>query len=218
VATALAIDVRRVLLQAAEAATALLADPRVAARWGLPSACDGWEVGGVAAHLAWAVTDVERRLALAVGEDGPGAGPAGVTAGAYLAALPALDDPRSELSAAGRTRSAATAATAGPHGVLAQARSALAALRTRLPAEPADRMVAPMDLPMSLDEYLRTCLVEICVRAEDLAQSLDADVPQLPDDAVRGAVDVLVDTAVHRHGPALRVHAGWDRRDASAPL
>jgi stage V sporulation protein SpoVS len=220
VTTVSATDVRRVFLAAADAATALLADPRVAARWGGPSGCDGWRVGGVAAHLARAVTDVEHQLALAVGEDGPRARPADVTAGAYLAALPGLDDPASELSVAVRERSAATAAAAGAAGVLAQARSALAALRVRLPAEPADRVVAPMDLPMSLDEYLRTCLAEICVRAEDLALSLDVDLRRFPDDVVRGAVAVLVDTAVHRNGPApaIRTHASWDRADALAPL
>jgi hypothetical protein len=200
VATALATDVRQVFLAAATAAVDLLADARVAARWGRAGGCDGWTVGGLAAHLARTVTQTEQCLAAAAGEDGPPARPAGTTAGDYYAALPELDDPASQLSAAQREHSTAAAVTAGPAGVLAQARSSLAALRTRLPAEPSARILATPGLPLALEEYLRTRLVEICVHVEDLALSLDGDVPDLPDDAVQGAVAVLVDTAVRRHG------------------
>ncbi|MGF1661622.1 MAG: maleylpyruvate isomerase N-terminal domain-containing protein [Kineosporiaceae bacterium] len=211
-------DVRRLVLDAAAAATALLADPRVAVRWCHPSGCDGWSVGAVAAHLARALVDIEHRLSRASGRDGPSRSAEGVTAGAYCAALPRGGAAGSAGPDADRERSTATAAALGPSGVQAEARASLSALCARLPGEPAGRVLAPMGLTMSLDEYLRACLVEICVRAEDLALSLDGDVPPLPDDAVRGAVDVLVDSAVHRQVLILRPHAAWDRADVLSPL
>jgi hypothetical protein len=218
VTVVLAPDVRRVFLEAATAAVDLLADPRVAERWGDDSACSGWDVGGLAAHLARAVTQVEHYLAAADGAtSGAPATRDSLTAGAYYAALPGLDDPESELSAAVRRRSAAAAA-AGPHGVLDSARAALDTLRVRLPEEPAGRLVEALGMTLCLDEYLRTRLVEICVHVEDLALSIGTDVPALPDEAVRGAVDVLVDTAVHRHGlvPVLRALARRERDTVDA--
>ena len=211
-------DVRHVFLEAATAAVDLLADPRVADRWDDESVCSGWDVGGLAAHLARAVTQVEHYLAAAdTGSAGTPSARGALTAGAYYAALPGLDDPESELSATVRRRSA-DAAAAGPHGVLDSARSSLVTLRTRLPAEPSGRVVEALGMTLCLDEYLRTRLVEVCVHVEDLALSIGSDVPDLSDEAVRGAVDVLVDTAVHRHGltPVLRALSRRERDKVDA--
>lgn len=188
--------VRDAYLAAAAVAVDLLGHPAVEPAWTGTSVCAEWDVGGLAAHLSRAMTQVEYYL------DRPSvpADPATlVRAGEYYAAFEGIDDPASNLSMAVRDRSAALAAR-GPAAVHEAAAASLAGLRARLPTVSPDSVVVALDIPMLVDEYLRTRMVEVCVHLEDLAMSLDLPVPELPAEAVRTAVDVLVDTAVTRHG------------------
>lgn len=190
--------VRAVYLAAAAVATDLLGHPAVADRWDRSSALDGLSVGGLAAHLARSVLQVEQFLDGPVGLADPAAL---VSAVDYYARLEGTSVAASPLNTGVRRRSAQTAAQ-GPAAVAAEAGRCLRRLRERLPAEPAQRRVAVLHRPgeeLLLDEYLATRCVELSVHTEDLARSVDAQV-QPPMPAVDVAVDVLVAAARRRHG------------------
>ena len=51
---------------------------------------------------------------------------------------------------------------------------------------------------LTLDDYLGTRLVELCVHVDDLAVSLGEPAPPLPEEATGLAVRILVDVARRR--------------------
>ena len=60
---------------------------------------------------------------------------------------------------------------------------------------------------MSVEEYLRTRVVELTVHSEDLAASADVDPPTFEDDTLQIAIDVLMGVARIRHGAPAIVRA-----------
>ncbi len=72
-------------------------------------------------------------------------------------------------------------------------------------------MVVYGGLRMLLDDYLATRCVEIAVHGDDLAESVGLDV-EVPPEAARVAIEVLVAVAVETHG-ATRVLRGLARRE-----
>lgn len=186
----------------------LVADPEVGRCWDDGSALAGFTVGGLAAHLAGAVTRVEENL-----DASTSAGPP-VSAAQYFAALPGLDDPASPLNASIVDRGLSEA-SAGHRALVERASGCLDRLSARLPTESPTRVVAPRGIPMTVDEYLRSRLVEIGLHTEDLALSVGLPVPTLPTAALDAAIEVLVSIAVSRHGhlPVLRA-LGRRERDS----
>jgi hypothetical protein len=195
--------VRARYLAAARTALELLDSPEVAQRWDEASVLEGMSVADLAGHLALSgVLIVEQLLD---GSDPGSAGP--VTGGQYFGSFTSAVDPGSELNAAVRERSHAVALR-GREAIVGSASEVLERLADRLVAEPSDRQVESRGLPLLLDEFLRTRSVELAVHLEDLELSVGlgpgltaADpVPDVPDDLVTDAIDVLVAAAVARHG------------------
>lgn len=203
-------DHRSTYLATARTAVALVEHPAVRDRWDEASVLDGMSVGELAAHLARSVLQVEMFLDA---PDPRAAEP--VTAGAYYGELVGTTDPDSDLNVGVRARSRQTA-DGGWTAVSEQARRTLDRLTERLPREDDERqLLAFGGRALTVDEYLRTRLVEFCVHLEDLELSvglgpgLDAadDIPDPPDDALAAAVDVLVEAARQRHGDAAVLRA-----------
>lgn len=201
--------VRALYLATAGVATDLLGRREVRDRWDDASVLDGMTVGDLAGHLGRSVTLVEEFLDAA--EPPPGEV---VDAGRYFAGVDGLTDAGSEVNAGIRERSR-QAAAGGPDAVAGRVRSCLDGLAARLGDVPAQRRVVAFGgRTITLDEFLRTRLVELCLHVEDLELSVGpgpgadaADVADLPDDALAEAVDVLVAAARTRHGDAAVLRA-----------
>ena len=75
-------------------------------------------------------------------------------------------------------------------------------LRSRLPNEPAERVVrAPSQtVAYRLDDWVANRTIEMLVHADDLAVSVGLDPVVLPGDAARLAIQSLVDISCHREG------------------
>jgi hypothetical protein len=203
-------SVRARYLAAARTAVELLAAPELEQRWDEASVLAEFGVADLAGHLA--LSGVLLVEALLDEPDPRSAEPVG--AGRYYAGFEGVTDIGSPLNVAVRERSHGIAAHGRDH-VLAQASQALERLADRLVAEPPDRQVSSRGAALTLDDFLRTRCVEIAVHVEDLELSVGlgpgltaADpVPEVPDDVVTDAIDVLVATAVARHGAAAVLRA-----------
>ena len=189
-------EIRQVYLAAAEVVARCLEHPAVARAWDTPSALERMSVGELAAHLARSVQQVRAFL-----ENDDPAEATPITAEVYFAVLTGSADLDSPLNVGVRQRSADGAA-AGPDGVARLVRQDLGELARELPETPASRQVTAFGgNAMTVDEYLRTRLVEFAAHHDDLHHSLEgADLPDLPDDVRTAAVEVLVGVARHRHG------------------
>ena len=165
---------------------------RVRARWHDASALPEMTVGALAGHTARAALRVEDYLAA----DPP---PDGSTVSApqyYLTAplsAPALD--------AEVRQQADEEASRGVDDLLWRIGESVARLHHRLAAEPPNRRVALRSgRPITLDDYLRTRIVELTVHLDDLATSIAVPTPALPAEAVDEAISTLVAVALGRHG------------------
>jgi hypothetical protein len=82
-------------------------------------------------------------------------------------------------------------------------------LRAKLPGEPAGRTVflpwGPWSL--SLDDMLRTRMMEIVVHGDDLAYSVGRSASQPPEAAASAAIGLLSTLALRKHGTAAIVRA-----------
>lgn len=197
--------VRAAFLAAAETARPLLGNVQVRERWREPSALAEMSVGALAAHLARAVTNVDRFL-----EEPPPApgGEEAVSGAAYF--LPVTADLTSEINARVRTTSE-DEALLGPAAVAGQLARALDRLHARLPDEPAERRLrARGGEVLTLDEYLGTRLIELSTHIDDLCVSVGQPTPEIP--GIDVAIDLLVEVAVRRHG-SLAVLRGLARRE-----
>jgi mycothiol maleylpyruvate isomerase-like protein len=191
-----------VYLESSAVAVGFLARPEVADRWDEPSALARLRVGALAAHLASQVTQVRPALDASVVHER-------VSLAEHFARSTWTDgDLDSDVNTAIRGM-AGEAAAAGAPAVSAAAGAALAVLRQRLPGEPADRVV---QLPwgpwaLSLDDYLRTRLLEVAVHCDDLAASIGVDPPALPADGLDLVIDMLGRLAARRHGQTALIRA-----------
>lgn len=185
-------------LELARTAADLVASDEVRRRWSQPSALRGYEVGGLAGHLARAVLTVESYL----DAPEPAEDRALSTAVDYFVAVLGAHDPvDSEFHSAVRRRGAEAAAD-GPEVLTASLRAATARLRDRLRAiDPAHkRVVVLQDLTLTLDEYLRTRVAELLIHLDDLAVSLGLGSPDVPGDACRVVAGLLGELAAVRAG------------------
>jgi hypothetical protein len=196
-------QVRAVFLDAAGGAVGLLAEPEVARRWDDPSALPEMSVGALAGHLARQVFNVQAALA-----EPPASEPL-IPVLEHYARVSWIDaglqdEPNVEIR-----RSSMQEAAAGPAGLVARAAAAAAELREALPAEPGDRVVrlpwAPWSL--TLDDLLRTRVLEIVVHGDDLACSVGMSQARLPGQASALAIGLLSQLAARRHGSAAVIRA-----------
>jgi len=197
-------DALPAFLDAAATAVRLLERPELAGHWAGASVLPEFSVAGLAGHLFRGMSTVERYL----GEPGPG-GPepseaepsgAGISAARYFDTVIRSADISDPANQAIRARGE-EAAAGGPAALASDARATLERLTSRLADEGLGRPVRVAGgLVMTLDEYLRTRVVELVVHADDLAASVGVELvpPQPATTAV--AIDVLVGVARIRHG------------------
>lgn len=182
----------------AEATADRIGSETVARRWRDDSALEGYTVEGLAGHLARGVLTVEAYL------DQPSLGSdAELTdAAGYLTTVLASHDPvDSELHRAVRERGTA-AAVDGPEALAEEVRAAGRRLRERLDDAALQRPVLVLDdVALTLEEYLKTRLVELVVHLDDLAVSIgETGDDETPQDAYRVVAGVLGQVAASRAG------------------
>jgi hypothetical protein len=196
------VTVREVYVESAAVAATFLAQPAVAERWDAPSALPRLRVGALTAHLVGQLTQVPPVLDAPIAHEL-------VSLPEHFARSTWTDgDLDSEVNVYIR-RTAEQDATAGPTALIDAAGAALAEIRRRLPAEPADRVIQLPFGPwsLSLDDYLTTRLLELAVHCDDLAASIGAPPPALPPPALDTVIGVLSQLAARRHGQATVIRA-----------
>lgn len=196
-------EIRLAYLTAGRAAVELLGRPAVAHRWAEPSALVGFQVGGLAAHLAGQVFRASALLA----QPAPTGGAVDLLA--HFARVPWIDaGPDAEVNEVIR-RTGNDLASAGPALLVERTASTLRDLAGTLAGAPADRLVPmlPGDWALTLDDFLVTRLMEIAVHADDLAVSVGIDTPDLPDEVFGPALTLLTRLAVRRHGQTALLRA-----------
>ncbi len=189
----------------------LIAAELVGSRWHEPSVLDGYQVGGLAAHLGRGVVTVEAYL----DADPHTSSGSPIDAPTYFATALGDHDPlNSEFHAEVRRRGA-RAAAGGQAALVAE----LIAAQARLAARPLDP-----DLPitvlggmvMSLSSYLETRLVELVIHTVDLADSVDLPTPPFDGSVWEVVAATVTETARLRNDP--RVMAlGLARSDRYEP-
>ena len=97
----------------------------------------------------------------------------------------------------------------GAAALAAKTGTTVGALRSALPAEPADRLVRPswVSWTPTLDDFLVTRMMEIAVHSDDLALSAGVATPTLPPAVLDPVLDLLTQLAVRRHGPTAVLRA-----------
>ncbi len=195
--------IRDAYLQAAASAAALLRDPAVAAAWDSASALPEFSVAGLAGHLARQVVAVPRVLGQPVPAEQP------VSLLAHYARVRWVDAGLDDEVNAEIRRGGDGEAAGGAAALAARIGVAVDALRTALPAEPADRLVHPswVSWSLSLDDFLITRMMEIAVHSDDLAQSVGVATPVLPSAVLDPVLDLLTRLAVRKHGPTALLRA-----------
>lgn len=186
-------DLRSAYLATAGAAVELLGRGIVGERWDQPSALAELKVSGLAGHLARAVLQVEWVL------DRPEPDGEPIGAVQYYGELDGVDDLHSDLNAGVRDRGEETAA-GGWGRLYLDTSGALDRLAGRLPTVPEGRLVLAFGRSLTIDEYLKTRLIELTVHLDDLAASLDVEPPELPLEATGVAIAVLVGVGRARVG------------------
>jgi hypothetical protein len=201
--------VRGLVIEAVDAAAALMAGDDVAARWDEPSALAGMTVGALSAHLVRAAG-----AALAyLDRTPPDRRPEGelLTPVTYFHA--AIDSPIHE-----RIKEvSADESTIGPAEMAAKCADVAARMRERFAAEPSDRLVAALGGRMlTLDDFCRTRLIEVLYHLDDLAASVGRPCPDTSREGRTIVVDILLGIARDQHGDweVLRSLAREERRQA----
>jgi hypothetical protein len=195
-------NVRSTYLASVDTALNLLRNSEVERSWSTPSALEHWQVSGLCGHLARAVTLVEQYLDADPTPDGEPLSPNTY----YERAIDSFDLD-SELHRAIRRRGDEMAEE-GARALVVLVDAVAQRLRVRLSLEPGDRLVGVMKgMVLSLDDYLATRVVELVVHIDDLAVSVGLPIPELPHDAYRLAMEVLLDIVRLRSGDLAIVRA-----------
>ena len=188
-------DLRAAFLESSARAASLLGRSEIADHWDEASILPEFTISGLAGHLLRGIKTVEKYL--------DGSDPVGeaINAAEYYDSIAITADISSPLNRDVRSRGEEEA-TIGSHAAAVEAHALVERLGARLITEAPDRRLNVLgDLVITLDEYLRTRVVELLLHTEDLALSVD-----LPDSAevtpavATVAIDTLVDLARLRHG------------------
>lgn len=202
-----------VYLDAATAVVDGVASAELSEHWSSMSALEGYTVGGLVAHLFRAVTTVDGYLDL------PADGAPDVDAAGYVvSALGDADPVDSALHETIRQRSGDMAAH-GPTDLMDATRAALDRISGRLPVIETTSVITVLDgMSMSVGEYLRTRIVELCVHSDDLEASVDDLEITLPDPAWQVAAEVTARVAEMRLGSRGLTMALTRRERSERPL
>jgi hypothetical protein len=184
-----------VLLEALDIVAPLLAARELRQRWDQPSVLAEWSVAGLAGHLARA----PRVLLDYLDAPAPHELPIdGLTY--YDAVLPQAFDANDPAHVAIRARGEQFAA-GGADALQAGYAEARDALATRMPREPADRLIrVAKDVVIRLADYLPTRMVVLVVHADDLALSLGLPPPTIGPALSNEVIGYLVAVARRRRG------------------
>jgi uncharacterized protein (TIGR03083 family) len=197
--------VRLIYLDVLDAARDVLASEAVRARWSEQSALPAFTVAGLAGHLARGAFTVQTYL------DAPPPDEKGTISAAEYWREANDPDIASPLNTGIRERGERQA-EGGPERLLSSFDEVRSVLRDRLQREPADRRVAVFGgLPMALDDYLVTRIVETTIHSDDLAVSTGQEA-DLPPDAMALAAHNLLDVGLLRHG-GLQILRALSRRE-----
>lgn len=188
----MALDLVDTFLTTARIAVGFVASPAVRATWHEPSALPEYNVGALAAHLGRALVSVDAYRSAPPPPDG--AEP--IDAATYFVMALGDHDPVTSRIHQGVRRRAADAAAGGPEH-LAEDLSAVYE-RLEVGLDPTQRVGVFGDLVMELGEYLETRIVELVVHMSDLARSVGAVEPALPEHAWRIAAGVLTSVVLQR--------------------
>ena len=201
-------DIRQAYLDTAAVAVNMIGAREVGDRWNDDSVLPEFTIRGLAGHLARSILQVEWFLDMPQPDDPP------VTAVQYYAELAGVDDVDSDLNVGVRARGEETAA-GGWARLYLDTGNVYERLRARLPTIPPDTKVLAIGRSLTVDEYLKTRLIELTVHLDDLALSLHAQPPALPEAATTVAIAVLVGVARARNGD-LAVLRALTRRERDA--
>jgi Mycothiol maleylpyruvate isomerase N-terminal domain len=183
-------------LDAADCTARVLADPVVAAAWAAPSSLADMTVGALAGHLARQIFNVRVALATTDRADSP------ISLLQHYALVEWIEAGHDDEANVSVRRSSEREAAVGPGVLATRAADAARELRSELAAQPADRAVflpwGPWSL--TLEDLLRTRLLEIAVHHDDLACSVGRPIEDLPAAATDAAVALLAVLAVRKHG------------------
>jgi hypothetical protein len=201
-------DRRRIFLEAVVRSRPLLAHPAVADAWDHPSVLTEFSVRGLAGHLLRAPTNVVEYLDAPLVEDAQR-----FEATDYLTDVPFTSDTSHPVNVAIRQRGEESA-VGGHASVVERWDRAATELARRLPEEDPARLLTVLggQITISLDEYLKTRLVELLVHVDDLAVSVGLSDPELPQEARELVIEVLLGAARRRHGD-LAVIRAFTRRE-----
>ncbi|HEY6277032.1 MAG TPA: maleylpyruvate isomerase N-terminal domain-containing protein [Streptosporangiaceae bacterium] len=205
-------DALPAFLDAAATAAGLLARPELAGHWDADSVLAEFGVAALAGHLLRGMTTVEGYLAR------PEPDETGISAGSYFATIIRSADIHAPANEAVRLRGAETAA-GGPVALARDARVALSRLPALLAGVPSGRRLRVAGgLVLTLDEYLRTRVVELVVHSDDLAISIGVDLTPPEPATCQVAIATLMDVARIRHGDlaVLRALARRERDEVAA--
>lgn len=210
-------DVVAALDDALDLAVGVAGDPAVADCWSKPGAVEGYSVGEIAAHLYSAV----RRLEVVLDQDVPE--PQTMVGLSEFYGTNRIDERDDRLGEIHRLvhRDAEHRATFGPEATVERLSSLAARLRSRLPGESTDRVVAVMQVPNGvtrLTTYVMTRVVETVIHTDDLAVSVALPPIVVPRSSATVALTVLVELARARVGDleALRSFARVERASPEA--
>jgi uncharacterized protein (TIGR03083 family) len=179
------------LTSAASSFRGVLAEQAVAESWASPSACAGYTVGGLAAHVVVAVGWVRSLV-----DAPPPVRVPVLTLGRQFAEVGdrgrRLDDPQHAALRSG----AETASAAGHAATLERFDRAVQRATSCLRDEDLDRLVdlRPVDdAAVRLGDVLRTRVLELVVHADDLATSCGTELslePHVVDDVMRTLLEI----------------------------
>lgn len=206
-------------VSAADAALGLLASREVVDGWGAASACAGFSVGGLAAHLGWQVQSAR----WAVESERPAAG-ASVTdlRGHYAQAVWVGADLDAPVNA-GIRDSGEGRAREGAVELVRLTREAREVLAGRFgSADPGEVVAVPWieGRAMRLEDLLATRVLELVIHTDDLAVSVGVDTPRASDAAYERVIGILAGVSVRRDGPLplLRALARGERAPESVAV
>lgn len=185
--------IRTLVVEAVQAAAELMARPSVTAQWDQPSALEGMTVGALSAHLVRAAGATIAYLDRTPQERRPDGDL--LTPFTYFhAALEApIHDQIKEVSAA--------ESDIGHQATVEKCQQLAADMRTRLAAEPANRLVGALGgRLLTLDDFCRTRLIEVLLHLDDLAVSTGESRPETDPLGQAIVIEILIGIARHRHG------------------
>ncbi|MGI8575390.1 MAG: maleylpyruvate isomerase N-terminal domain-containing protein [Egibacteraceae bacterium] len=185
-------------LHASRQAVQLIQRDEVRDRWEEPSALDGYSIGALAGHLARAALTVEQYLSAPEAPDATEL----LDAPAYFsAALVAHDPVHSDFHRAVRARGEEVGRP-GALSLASELDALIGPLGERLRETALQQRITVLGgAVMTVEEYLKTRLVELVIHTDDLASSAGLDATAfVTDDAAREVAAILGAIAADRAG------------------